>query len=279
MKLLNLGCGSRFKNDWVNLDIVAMKPYVRAWDLNGGIPYPDDTFDFVYHSHLLEHFSRSVGLGLLKECCRVLKPGCVIRVVVPDLESIARLYLQYLEESLQGSDQAKQHYHWMLLELFDQMVRNSSGGEMISHLRQEPIPDQLFILQRLGGEAKKILGSQQSPQSKARVWRMLYPSRWASQARAVAGFTRDKIVRLFIGKCDYQALEGGRFRQSGEIHQWMYDRYSLAQALLQAGLQNPKQQTAITSVFSEWGRVNLDIEPDGTVYKPDSLFMEAVKPT
>jgi predicted SAM-dependent methyltransferase len=278
MKYLNLGCGSRYLDGWMNLDISPVSPYVQACNLLNGIPFPDNTFEFVYHSHLLEHIPRSRSADILKECCRVLKPGCVIRVVVPDLERITRLYLQYLYESIQGSEMGQHRYEWMMLELYDQTVRNCYGGEMSAYLQQDTLPDQSFILQRLGGEAKKIFDSQQSPHLRVQTWRSSHPGNWARQARVLAGYARDKIYRLFLGQRDYQALVTGRFRQSGEIHQWMYDRYSLAQALLQSGFLSPIQQTAVSSMFPEWGKYNLDIEPDGTVYKPDSLYMEAVKP-
>src|SRR6185436_21155167 len=75
-----------------------------------------------------------------------------------------------------------------------------------------------------------------------------------------------------------RAFAIGRFRLKGEIHQWMYDRYSLGQLMKAAGLVEPIQQSATTSLISEWGRFRLDVLADGTAYKPDSLFMEARKP-
>lgn len=276
MNYINLGCGSRYREGWTNLDISPTSPQVKAWDVLSGIPFPDDTFEFVYHSHLLEHIPKSKVTGFLAECYRVLKPGCVIRVVVPNLENIARLYLQYLEESLQDSEQGRRRYDWMLLELYDQTVRNRSGGEMSDFLQQD-LPEKAFILQRLGGEAKKILEAQHPIKMAARWWRLLYYKNWPRQARMLARFTRDKVYRLFLGQRDYQALVTGRFRQSGEIHQWMYDRHSLAQALIQARFRNPVQQTPTSSIIPGWVHFNLDTEPDGTVYKPNSLYMEAIK--
>jgi hypothetical protein len=58
----------------------------------------------------------------------------------------------------------------------------------------------------------------------------------------------------------------------------MYDRYSLASLLQKCGLGKIVQRTASESYISNWTNFNLDTELDGTVYKPDSLFMEAVKP-
>jgi predicted SAM-dependent methyltransferase len=57
MRLLNLGCGSRWHPDWTNLDRVAAGPGVLAHDLRLGIPFPDGHFDAVYHAHLLEHLA------------------------------------------------------------------------------------------------------------------------------------------------------------------------------------------------------------------------------
>jgi len=94
MTLLNLGCGQRFHPDWMNIDFVSHAPEVMAHDLTTGIPVPDNSADAVYHSHVLEHFSKSNGAAFIQECFRVLKPGGVLRVVVPDLEALALQYVQ-----------------------------------------------------------------------------------------------------------------------------------------------------------------------------------------
>jgi SAM-dependent methyltransferase len=63
-------------------------------DLAYGVPFIDASVDFVYSSHLLEHLTQSAGLHLLRDCCRVLRPGGVIRVCVPDLEKAVQFYLR-----------------------------------------------------------------------------------------------------------------------------------------------------------------------------------------
>src|ERR1700733_6443031 len=137
MKALNLGCGRRIHPAWTNVDGVS-GPHVHACDLNRGIPFPDSEFDVVYLSHLLEHFSRNKGQALLRDCFRVCHSGALIRVVVPDLERIAQLYLQGLDRALAGDVQWMQNYNWMMLELYDQTVREKSGGDMVDYLRQNP---------------------------------------------------------------------------------------------------------------------------------------------
>ena len=67
----------------------------------------------------------------------------------------------------------------------------------------------------------------------------------------------------------------GSFQLCGEIHQWMYDKYSLGKLLEDAGYKQIKVQSAITSYINSWNNYSLDIISDGTVRKPDSLFIEA----
>jgi predicted SAM-dependent methyltransferase len=88
MNYLNLGCGSRFHKDWVNLDKHPTNSQVQKYDVQNGIPFPNNTFNVVYHSHLLEHLTKENGRIFMYDCFRVLKPGGVLRVVVPDLEQI-----------------------------------------------------------------------------------------------------------------------------------------------------------------------------------------------
>ncbi len=55
MKLLNLGCGDRYHPDWINVDLHSSNPKVLANYLKEILPFEDDFFDVVYHSHVQEH--------------------------------------------------------------------------------------------------------------------------------------------------------------------------------------------------------------------------------
>jgi predicted SAM-dependent methyltransferase len=57
--------------------------------------FADDTFTELYASHVLEHFDyRAELIGALAEWRRVLRPGGVLRLSVPDLDILAHLLLQ-----------------------------------------------------------------------------------------------------------------------------------------------------------------------------------------
>lgn len=280
MQYLNLGCGQRYHRDWTNINFTSTGEGVIAHNLKHGIPFPDESFDVVYHSHVLEHFSKTEAEPFIKECYRVLRPQGILRVVVPDLEEIARMYLHSLNQVSDGCSEWGDNYEWMLLEMYDQTVRNQSGGEMSNFLAQPNISNQDFVIKRCGVEIKNIILAAQKSTTAAKslpasnlkkllqhLYRLLRYSDYRYQA----------IVKLILKPADLEALRTGQFRQSGEVHQWMYDRYSLGKILQQIGFTEIIQCQADVSYIANWSDFNLDTEPDGTTYKPDSLYMEAIK--
>ena len=68
------------------------------WDARYPIPIQDGAASAVYSSHLLEHLSRGTAQELLRDCYRVLKPGGVLRVVVPDMYLISKRYVSIVEQ-------------------------------------------------------------------------------------------------------------------------------------------------------------------------------------
>ena len=80
---LHLGCGWSYIENWVNVDLFATRADI-AWDLRQGMPLADDSVDAIFHEHMLEHLSLRDGLLFTEECRRVLKPGGVLRIGVPD---------------------------------------------------------------------------------------------------------------------------------------------------------------------------------------------------
>ncbi len=267
MDCLNLGCGSRFHSTWTNLNFTSTSKEVIAHNLTKGICFPDASFDLVYHSHVLEHFSQADAEVFLQECWRVLRPQGVLRVVVPDLEQIVRTYLIALEKANNGSEEWAANYQWILLEMFDQLARNENGGEMKKYLYQQQIPNEKFIIQRCGIEVKNLIEMSKQKRNKSNNLKHIH----------------DLFIKL--SKFMLQSLPGkiysnfkiGSFRQSGEIHQWMYDQYSLSLLLKKCGFQDITKRTATESFVPYWTSYNLDTEPDNSVYKPDSLYIEALK--
>jgi predicted SAM-dependent methyltransferase len=97
---VNIGCGPRPLEGWINIDAFPMSPSVIAWDCRRSIPLPDGSASFIFAEHFFEHIERPKQTDrFLSECLRVLEPGGIIRLVVPD----AGLYLhKYCEPGWDG---------------------------------------------------------------------------------------------------------------------------------------------------------------------------------
>ncbi len=245
MRMLNLGCGATFHEDWVNVDFIDHGGKVLAYDLRLGIPFADESFDVVYHSHVLEHMPKAWGEFFIAECHRVLRPGGLLRVVVPDLENIARAYLENLEAARRGEQGAEQRHQWMVVELIDQLTRSYSGGEMLNWWQQPSVLQEDFIIERLGKEAK-------------------------------LGMAHAKRQVPFKPKTALPPVDTG-FLLGGETHKWMYDAISLRALLSQHGFDDIQQVAHNESALPEITRFGLDTQDDGCIRKPDSFFMEAKK--
>ena len=108
---VNFGCGIDAPEGWQNFDnsptiwlsrlplgrrifrTPPWPPNVRRHDVRKGLPFADGTVDCVYCSHVFQLFTRSESVAIARECLRVLKPGGVFRIAVPDLQKMVRDYL------------------------------------------------------------------------------------------------------------------------------------------------------------------------------------------
>jgi predicted SAM-dependent methyltransferase len=61
-------------------------------DLRCALPFADNSVNYVFMEHALEHFNLSDGVSALRELHRVMADGGVIRIIVPDLERYCSAY-------------------------------------------------------------------------------------------------------------------------------------------------------------------------------------------
>lgn len=93
---LNLGCGDKILEGFVNVDVVesraGKKPDVIC-DLHELTPFEDNSADEVMAIHVVEHFWRWEVVDILKEWVRVLKPGGKMILECPNLISACQAVL------------------------------------------------------------------------------------------------------------------------------------------------------------------------------------------
>lgn len=91
---INLGSGHWKLPGWVNVDIDSgSRPDVLA-DLSAPLPFRASVADFMHTEDFLDQLDLDGARRFLRECHRILKPGGVIRILTPDVEKLARMYLE-----------------------------------------------------------------------------------------------------------------------------------------------------------------------------------------
>ena len=178
---LHIGCFDRAVAGWINTDItphlwVAKVPLLAAVLRRSGLmgkerfeqhrrgtfvpvrymnatrrfPYPDNSIQAIFSSHFLEHLFHDEARFCLSEVHRVLRPGGVCRIVVPDLDKIVtdydsesperflRMMFEYPERK-----SAKNLHHWMYNESYLSRICLEIGfGEVFRReYRQGLCPD------------------------------------------------------------------------------------------------------------------------------------------
>lgn len=90
---LHLGCGPRYIPGFVHVDLLRA-PHVDIVGPVEKLPLAEGEATLIYASHVLEHFGRREYQAVLAEWFRVLAPGGVLRLAVPDFAACAAIYYE-----------------------------------------------------------------------------------------------------------------------------------------------------------------------------------------
>jgi predicted SAM-dependent methyltransferase len=174
MVRLNMGCGAVRPEGWVNIDsslnahlqkIPLLRSITRKlfgtvqYDNHNVVymnlnkrwsAYKDNSVDVVYASHFFEHLSLSSADLFLKESFRCLKPGGVIRLVVPDIYKLAK---NYIEEYESGVDNPAEFFMWAF-----NMHREGQYGSSINFFKKQVYEQQGYPHQHKYMYDEKSLG-------------------------------------------------------------------------------------------------------------------------
>ncbi len=112
---LHVGCGPNIKPEWVNIDLKNTADL--RLDIREPLPFRDGSCAMIYSEHFLEHIGYPDPVGaFLRECRRVLEPGGVFSVVVPDVDLVLRSYVNGGSEEYYAA-QRRWHPQWFTTQM------------------------------------------------------------------------------------------------------------------------------------------------------------------
>ena len=119
---LHLGCGKRYIPGFIHVDARSFPHVDYVTSVDKLDMFKDNSVDLIYACHLLEHFKRNQIDGVLREWRRVLRPGGVLRLAVPDFENLVKVYGKYKDLSLvmgplHGRQDYPQNTHYISFDL------------------------------------------------------------------------------------------------------------------------------------------------------------------
>jgi predicted SAM-dependent methyltransferase len=90
---LHLGCWTRHIPGWINIDQTKLPNVDCVTKVHDLHMFEDNSCDVIYASHVLEYYDwQEAEAWVLPEWYRVLKPNGLLRISVPDISTISRLY-------------------------------------------------------------------------------------------------------------------------------------------------------------------------------------------
>jgi hypothetical protein len=169
--------------------------------------------------------------------------------------------------------------HWSILEMIDQLVRDKTGGRMQETLSSGDF-DEEYVRYRGGEEFSQYYTSEASPG---------YVDRQKSQDRRIGSAfrMRNQIPRpwkdiptsLFHRLSNWFQGSWRDPRKSGGAHRWIYDRFGLKLHMGKNSFEKVEMTSHYASRIPHWSSYLLDSISNGVhPRKPDSLYMERIKP-
>ncbi len=137
---LHLGCGNKHIEGFYHVDALAYDHVDHVGPVDRLPQIDDNTVDLIYACHVLEHFGRNEFRRVLKEWFRVLRPGGVLRLAVPDFAAVARIYVRGdLEHGIEdvvglcvGGQRDEYDFHKMIFDadLLTRVLRETGFAEI-----------------------------------------------------------------------------------------------------------------------------------------------------
>ena len=127
--LIHIGCGMKNSTRYINVDAEPLAHvHIVTYDLSNIDELKTESADLIYMCHVLEHIPPTQLHSVLSEIRRILKPGGILRLSVPDFNKLIEIYhvsggdVNSIYRQLLGQPGSDYNAHHMIFN--DQYLRN-----------------------------------------------------------------------------------------------------------------------------------------------------------
>ena len=138
-RYVNLGCGVNTSKEFINVDTIPLPHIHHINNIQKLFMFPNNSVDFIYASHAMEHIPRSKLVKSLKDWYRVLKPGGVLRFGVPNFDKLIEVYqasernVDSIINQLMGSEGEHDDHHTIWnLEYAKTILKETGFKEIVT---------------------------------------------------------------------------------------------------------------------------------------------------
>ena len=267
----NFGCGPIFSEiGFDNYDYYGIPGKIKKLDLTKPLNIPDDSYKFCYSSHCLEHISYKQVIEFLKEIYRILKPKGIVRIVVPDFESLVKEYI-FILKKVKDSKSAKEDdkRNKINLQFIVDLILDDLTKEDIYGLKDQRLAsgyyDSKYVkeVSSLLNNGEEIIDKEVLRGSKL----FLRKLKTFIKTKNKLNIIKNKIFFSFVKDP----------RKNGFAHKWIWDEMQLFYVLQDIGFSSIKRHDFNTSDLEDWHKFKLDSNKINQPLHPLSLYIEASK--
>tara|TARA_B100000989_G_C19455570_1_gene433850 strand:+ start:163 stop:984 length:822 start_codon:yes stop_codon:yes gene_type:complete len=273
MRFLNIACGNTLIDNelWTNIDFTSTNKSVKRMNVLSKLPFNNGSFDVIYTSHFVEHIPKEDLSGFYKECFRLLKPGGMIRIVMPDFEFLMKEYFFHIE----NRDIDKLEFVSLLI--FDQCVRNNRGGSLQKYLYDLGLSDddsmKEYVFELIGDDSGFISQGSLERNFYKRSFRKIIHN--PSLILDALTFFRNYAVSFLFSKGFRK--QNISYASLGEKHMWLYDNFLMSEILKKENYRNISKEKFNTTSWKENIFINLDEKNSIPRKGTHQIFIEAYK--
>lgn len=108
---LHVGCGDYWDENAINIDMAIYGGTDMLWDIRKGLPFQPEVVAKIEAYEVVEHMNKYEIDTILKDWYRILIPGGIVKISVPDMDGLIKMYTENSDRAIEQIYGLEDHPH------------------------------------------------------------------------------------------------------------------------------------------------------------------------